>query len=115
MRNYCTATGRGDTFPAFPEDEENSTAVTPSLGTENRRPKPLLSSLPLSLTQLPTVPPTPDPDPDPDAETCSGRPFDSFMQLKNGSVYAFRGEEHTQNIPPETGFVVAAIVVDCQK
>nr|XP_061797431.1 vitronectin-like [Nerophis lumbriciformis] len=30
--------------------------------------------------------------PDPDAEKCSGRPFDSFMQLKNGSIFAFRGE-----------------------
>ncbi|XP_070762319.1 vitronectin a [Enoplosus armatus] len=30
--------------------------------------------------------------PDPDAVACSGRPFDSFMQLKNGSTYAFRGE-----------------------
>ncbi|KAM9732655.1 vitronectin a isoform 1-T1 [Menidia menidia] len=30
--------------------------------------------------------------PDPDAEACSGRPFDSFMQLKNGSIYAFRGD-----------------------
>lgn len=30
--------------------------------------------------------------PDPDAEVCSGRPFDSFMQLKNGSIYAFRGK-----------------------
>lgn len=30
--------------------------------------------------------------PDPDAVVCSGRPFDSFMQLKNGSTYAFRGE-----------------------
>ncbi|XP_028274936.1 vitronectin a [Parambassis ranga] len=30
--------------------------------------------------------------PDPDAEVCSGRPFDSFMQLKNGSIYALRGE-----------------------
>uniref|UniRef100_A0A8C1PI19 Vitronectin a n=1 Tax=Cyprinus carpio TaxID=7962 RepID=A0A8C1PI19_CYPCA len=29
---------------------------------------------------------------DPDAEVCSGRPFDSFMQLKNGSLYAFRGQ-----------------------
>ncbi|GLD66292.1 vitronectin-like protein, partial [Lates japonicus] len=29
--------------------------------------------------------------PDPDAEVCSGRSFDSFMQLKNGSIYAFRG------------------------
>ncbi|XP_041797088.1 vitronectin a [Chelmon rostratus] len=30
--------------------------------------------------------------PDPDAMVCSGRPFDSFMQLKNGSMFAFRGE-----------------------
>ncbi|XP_017288869.1 vitronectin a [Kryptolebias marmoratus] len=30
--------------------------------------------------------------PDPDAEVCSGRSFNSFMQLRNGSVYAFRGE-----------------------
>ncbi|XP_073337458.1 vitronectin a [Pagrus major] len=30
--------------------------------------------------------------PDPDAVVCSGRPFDSFMQLKNGSIYAFRGD-----------------------
>nr|XP_046244883.1 vitronectin a isoform X2 [Scatophagus argus] len=30
--------------------------------------------------------------PDPDAMVCSGRPFDSFMQLKNGSIYAFRGD-----------------------
>ncbi|KAK6296765.1 hypothetical protein J4Q44_G00329070 [Coregonus suidteri] len=29
---------------------------------------------------------------DPDAEPCSSRPWDSLMQLKNGSVYAFRGE-----------------------
>ncbi|XP_030599409.1 vitronectin a isoform X2 [Archocentrus centrarchus] len=30
--------------------------------------------------------------PDPDAEVCSGRPFDAFMQFKNGSIYAFRGD-----------------------
>uniref|UniRef100_A0A3B3SJ80 Vitronectin a n=1 Tax=Paramormyrops kingsleyae TaxID=1676925 RepID=A0A3B3SJ80_9TELE len=29
--------------------------------------------------------------PDPDADACSGRAFDSFMQLKNDSTYAFRG------------------------
>uniref|UniRef100_A0A8C5HJ39 Vitronectin-like n=1 Tax=Gouania willdenowi TaxID=441366 RepID=A0A8C5HJ39_GOUWI len=28
---------------------------------------------------------------DPDAAPCSGRPFDAFLQLKNGSVFAFRG------------------------
>lgn len=32
--------------------------------------------------------------PDPDAVVCSGRPFDSFMQVKNGSIFAFRGEPH---------------------
>ncbi|XP_074498021.1 vitronectin a [Sebastes fasciatus] len=30
--------------------------------------------------------------PDPDAVACSGRPFDSFMQVKNGSIFAFRGD-----------------------
>uniref|UniRef100_A0A3B4BCA5 SMB domain-containing protein n=1 Tax=Periophthalmus magnuspinnatus TaxID=409849 RepID=A0A3B4BCA5_9GOBI len=40
-----------------------------------------------STTASPTTAP-----PDPDAEVCSERPFDSFMQLKNGSIYAFRGE-----------------------
>uniref|UniRef100_A0A0S7LLC9 VTNC n=1 Tax=Poeciliopsis prolifica TaxID=188132 RepID=A0A0S7LLC9_9TELE len=40
--------------------------------------------------------------PDPDAVVCSGRPFDSFTQLKNGSIYAFRGalsqlQQHSSN------------------
>jgi len=35
---------------------------------------------------------TPTKAKDPDAEVCSGRPFDSFMQLKNSSIYAFRGK-----------------------
>ncbi|KAG7479509.1 vitronectin isoform X1 [Solea senegalensis] len=41
-----------------------------------------------------TVPVTTGPTeaPDPDAEVCSGNPFDSFMQLKNGSIFAFRGK-----------------------
>ncbi|TWW77302.1 vitronectin a [Takifugu flavidus] len=41
--------------------------------------------------QTTTVPATTD-VPDPDAVVCSGRRFDSFMQVKNGSVFAFRGE-----------------------
>ncbi|KAJ8377579.1 hypothetical protein AAFF_G00255970 [Aldrovandia affinis] len=49
------------------------------------------------FTSAPTIPPTPTTTPtpkptDPDAVPCSGRPFDSFMQLKNGSIYAFRGD-----------------------
>lgn len=54
-----------------------------------------------SITKAPGNDPTAEPTtapvtttaaPDPDAEVCSGRPFDSFMQLKNGSIYAFRGK-----------------------
>ncbi|KAJ3589881.1 hypothetical protein NHX12_010722 [Muraenolepis orangiensis] len=37
-------------------------------------------------------PATRAPSSDPDAVPCSGRPFDAFLQLKNGSIYAFRGE-----------------------
>ncbi|KAF6715794.1 Vitronectin [Oryzias melastigma] len=44
----------------------------------------------------PTLPPTttfgPTTHTDLDAAPCSGRPFDAFLQLKNGSIYAFRGE-----------------------
>lgn len=29
---------------------------------------------------------------DPEAEICSGKSFDAFLQTKNGSIYAFRGE-----------------------
>ncbi|KAM9358825.1 vitronectin a [Symphorus nematophorus] len=42
-------------------------------------------------TAVPTTPGTTE-APDPDAVVCSGRPFDSFMQMKNGSIYAFRGD-----------------------
>ncbi|XP_019966656.2 vitronectin a [Paralichthys olivaceus] len=47
-----------------------------------------------TATQTTTVPVTTRTTeaPDPDAEVCSGRPFDSFMQLKNGSIFAFRGD-----------------------
>uniref|UniRef100_A0A667XCD7 Vitronectin a n=1 Tax=Myripristis murdjan TaxID=586833 RepID=A0A667XCD7_9TELE len=51
---------------------------------------PMTHAAPVTTTAPPTT--TTTAAPDPDAETCSGRPFDSFMQLKNGSIYAFRGE-----------------------
>lgn len=41
--------------------------------------------------------------PDPDAEVCSGRPFDSFMQVKNGSIFAFRGESRLPAFPDAPG------------
>ncbi|XP_061575280.1 vitronectin a isoform X2 [Cololabis saira] len=42
-------------------------------------------------TTVPVTTGTTEP-PDPDAKACSGTPFDSFLQLKNGSIYAFRGD-----------------------
>ncbi|KAI3354327.1 hypothetical protein L3Q82_018848, partial [Scortum barcoo] len=49
------------------------------------------STTDVTQTETTTVPVTTE-APDPDAKACSGRPFDSFMQLKNGSIYAFRGD-----------------------
>uniref|UniRef100_A0A673M4V0 Vitronectin b n=1 Tax=Sinocyclocheilus rhinocerous TaxID=307959 RepID=A0A673M4V0_9TELE len=79
-----TKIARGDMFDVpeddltssvSPAEESNVTATTAPLRTTT-------SSPPMS----PTVPP------DPEAITCSGRTFDAFMQLKNGSIYAFRGD-----------------------
>ncbi|XP_061537350.1 vitronectin a [Phycodurus eques] len=59
---------------------------------------PSSTNVSVALAQTTTPPTTPATTPgttaapDPDAEVCSGRPFDSFMQLKNGSIFAFRGE-----------------------
>ncbi|CAL8365373.1 unnamed protein product [Lota lota] len=76
---------RGDTFGA-PEDL-NSTVSS-------------MDGAAITTTTFPnTTVATPDsttwassPTTDPDEVSCSGRPFDAFLQLKNGSIYAFRGE-----------------------
>ncbi|XP_056139887.1 vitronectin a [Lampris incognitus] len=52
---------------------------------------PLPTTAPTAKATTESVIPTTS-APDPDGEICSGRPFNSFMQLKNGSIYAFRGE-----------------------
>ncbi|KAK2912564.1 vitronectin a [Channa argus] len=71
--------------------------MTPTLDTvppSHRVPITAESQKADSADETTAVPVTTDPTaaPDPDAEVCSGRSFDSFMQLKNGSVYAFRGK-----------------------
>ncbi|KAF4086248.1 hypothetical protein AMELA_G00103900 [Ameiurus melas] len=86
--SLCDNLTRGDTFPSFPEDEENSLTVSPTLSGDIINTK----TLPPSLINQPTLFPTSPLTLDPDAEVCSGRPFNSFMQLKNGSLYAFRGK-----------------------
>ncbi|KAM4620962.1 vitronectin b [Polymixia lowei] len=77
---------RGDTF----DDPENTAipdgAVTPTLGTATTPIPTTATAPPTTTTQAPTSPPHPD------AVPCSGRPFDAFLQLKNGSIFAFRGD-----------------------
>lgn len=78
-------------------DFEQRTHQQPGVALEMTRPPgPMQHGSPVEKV---TEPPRTDPEttgtteaPDPDAAVCSGRPFDSFMQVKNGSVFAFRGE-----------------------
>ncbi|XP_055052662.2 vitronectin a isoform X1 [Misgurnus anguillicaudatus] len=113
----CRITTRGDTFFSYPEDyDEDTNSTEVSVGSKSPHtvvtPSPTRLLRPLSLildetdanltittrgtTTTASSPTTVDPAPtkakDPDAEICSGRPFDAFMHLKNGSIYAFRGE-----------------------
>ncbi|KAM9846578.1 vitronectin b [Aulostomus maculatus] len=81
---------RGDTF-------EEPTELTT---TEQTRVNEITTTLaptsnPVTITTA-TLPPMTSQDPSPPvdrkAQPCSGHPFDAFLQLKNGSIYAFRGE-----------------------
>ncbi|KAF7206419.1 vitronectin b [Nothobranchius furzeri] len=80
---------RGDTFEEVEDvmdvEPSSNTTLKPTVNTvAPTAPSP---SAPPPSTTLGWTPPT-----DPDAASCSGRPFDAFLQLKNGSIYAFRGE-----------------------
>ncbi|KAM6242421.1 vitronectin [Porphyrio hochstetteri] len=105
---------RGDVF-ALPEDDyldynltvdfvtvQNTEAAPTTLTTLPLPTQPTLQTKPVpeeTLTEVPTeeVPnTTPDgtgerPVDEPE-ELCSRKPFDAFTDLKNGSVYAFRGK-----------------------
>ncbi|KAM8991444.1 vitronectin isoform 1-T2 [Ara ararauna] len=105
---------RGDVF-ALPEDDYLDYNFTIDLGpTEGTRAAP--TELPTELpTSLPPEQPTLESKPDPEEtlpevhstvldgfgelepveepeELCSRKPFDAFTDLKNGSLYAFRGK-----------------------
>ncbi|KAI2651074.1 Vitronectin [Labeo rohita] len=77
-----TKVSRGDMFDVPDEDLTTSVTEVSNVTATTALPLTTTGSSPLSST----VPP------DPDAVTCSGRTFDAFMQLKNGSIYAFRGD-----------------------
>ncbi|XP_067306664.1 vitronectin a [Pseudorasbora parva] len=78
-----------------PTLNDDTTPVIATAATPTTHYSPLPSPIKNPTTTASTTStadPTPTKAKDPDAEVCSGRPFDSFMQLKNGSIYAFRGE-----------------------
>uniref|UniRef100_A0A3Q0SK84 Vitronectin a n=1 Tax=Amphilophus citrinellus TaxID=61819 RepID=A0A3Q0SK84_AMPCI len=88
------AISRGDTFE-FAEDDDYDELSADTHTLED----PITTNAAAEATTVPiatatTVPVTTATTvaPDPDAEVCSGRPFDAFMQFKNGSIYAFRGD-----------------------
>lgn len=71
---------RGDVF------EEPLEETSPSTATFMPTSDTVIPTVTPNVTQAPTLLPV-----DPDAMPCSGRAFDAFLQLKNGSIYAFRG------------------------
>uniref|UniRef100_A0A3Q2VPE1 Vitronectin a n=1 Tax=Haplochromis burtoni TaxID=8153 RepID=A0A3Q2VPE1_HAPBU len=113
FESTCNMMTRGDTFQ-FAEDDyydgqSESTPQPTRRSARNQlrptqppdfnpraqeRPETTLEMTRPTRLRVSNIPPTPATTvaPDPDAEVCSGRPFDAFMQIKNGSIYAFRGE-----------------------
>ncbi|XP_041864263.1 vitronectin b isoform X2 [Melanotaenia boesemani] len=82
-------TARGDNFE---ETQDVTEAGTTADESTMSLPSTIAPTVFFSLALPPNTTYGPTSHVDPDAEPCSGRPFDAFLQLKNGSIYAFRGE-----------------------
>ncbi|KAF7656783.1 hypothetical protein LDENG_00036310 [Lucifuga dentata] len=79
---------RGDTF------EEHLEIAAAATTADSATMFSTMAAMATTTEAAPTANTTrgPTPPTDPDAVPCSGQPFDAFLQLKNGSIYAFRGE-----------------------
>ncbi|KAK7925776.1 hypothetical protein WMY93_008086 [Mugilogobius chulae] len=84
----CPKKARGDTFAETEDVTEITTTASepPTFPTHFEAPPTFASAPVMEPTEGPTD------ATDPKARTCSGQAFDAFLQLKNGSIYAFRGE-----------------------
>ncbi|XP_042355293.1 vitronectin b [Plectropomus leopardus] len=82
---------RGDTFEEGDEVTEAVTTLPLSTPTTFITTFNTVAATTPASPQ-PTTTQEPTPAVDPDAGPCSARPFDAFLQLKNGSIFAFRGE-----------------------
>lgn len=91
LSSVLPSVARGDTFEEAKDLTQSATTHTPAY-----TPTHIPTSNTVVVTTTASPPPTtthgPTPPVDPNAAPCSGRPFDAFLQLKNGSIYAFRGK-----------------------
>lgn len=85
LSSLLFSVGRGDTFD---ETEEVTEAVTTFATTF----APTFNTVSATAPTPSNPPHEPTAAVDTDAAPCSGRPFDAFLQLKNGSIFAFRGK-----------------------
>ena len=88
-QNSAPSVARGDTFEET--DEVTEAATTPIMATVTMQPTLDTAAVTSPASPPPPTSAGPTPAVDPDAAPCSGRAFDAFLQLKNGSIYAFRG------------------------
>lgn len=96
-----SAVTRGDVF-LQPDDEyraydyHEETRHNTSVQEEQRIPVLLAKTEETPVLKPEEEAPPPGPQTDdlgvPEEELCSGKPFDAFTNLKNGSVFAFRGD-----------------------
>ncbi|KAJ0003996.1 hypothetical protein NQD34_010210 [Periophthalmus magnuspinnatus] len=86
--SVCPKKARGDTF-AETEDVTEITTTVNEVSLAPTLPSPISTpgSAAVIVEELGPTETT-----DPNGATCSGQAFDAFLQLKNGSIYAFRGE-----------------------
>lgn len=90
FESFPVPVARGDTFAETEDVTDNTTTVSPTTLTPTFS---LVTPNTPVASEAGVVPPKgPTEASDPQAAPCSGRPFDAFLQLKNGSIYAFRGK-----------------------
>ncbi|KAJ8367883.1 hypothetical protein SKAU_G00079110 [Synaphobranchus kaupii] len=90
-----TAAHGGARTKQFAPATTETSAKRPATGRLTTAPTttmPLPTAPPTTMAPPTTTTPLPTRAPDPEADPCSGLPFDSFMQQKNGSIFAFRGD-----------------------
>ncbi|XP_077021408.1 vitronectin [Tamandua tetradactyla] len=80
------ASGSSSTSPDLQAQPEGNSEQSPIQNPEGMSPQPTQWGPPVSTASLQGLS-----GPLADDELCSGKPFDAFTDIKNGSIFAFRG------------------------